>query len=341
MSVDEAFRKLIQGPGAPAIPRATPAVAATPAPGTAAPQVCAPAPVPPAPVSPAPVLTAPVAPVASAAPVPPVEAPPPEEPYDLSRVQRVPRFAYQPEFGERSQVAEEYRILRTRIQSLTLPRPSLLLTSCHHNEGKTNTSLFLALSMARRRGARILLVDFDLRRPRLHKLLGLPQRKEDVGAVVRGTAEPESAMLYSEEDNLYVLCANGPRHGSTDYLESKGTRKLIARLHASFDFVVFDSCPCLSTSDAAVVGPFVGGVVMVVRCLKTQRESVEHAVNTLQDVGVSVVGTVLTFIKYFLPPYLFRYQYYHGYYYYHDKPNGSESDAIRTDPSRADAPPAA
>lgn len=295
MSVDEAFRKLMQA--VPGVPAAGAAMSAPMAPPTA-------------------VAAGPAAP----APVQPER--PPAKPLDLEKIRRMAGFKYDP-IDTRSQIAEEYRILRTRLQALKLDKPSVLLTSCHHNEGKTNTALRLALTMAKRRGSKILLVDFDLRRPTVHKLLGLPGREVDIVSVLRGKCAPEEAMLYSEEDNLYVLCAKREYSNGTDYLETRHARELLDRIHATFDFTVMDSCPCLSTSDPAILGPYVGGVVMVIRSLQTQRESIEHAILSLSELGVPTIGVILTFMRYFIPRYLYRYQYYHGYYYYRGRSYGA------------------
>jgi len=289
MSVDDAFRKLMQAPLPtvdPAPPPRQPAASEMPA------------------------VTEKSA-VAEAMP----SSPPSPSPLDLTRVLILPRLAYIPPFGRRSQIAEEYRILRTRLLAASLERPSALLTSCHHQEGKTTTALYLALALARQVGRKILLVDADLRRPRIHKLLGAPSQRPDIVSVLREECAPEEAIFFSREDNLYVLCGSGGGRGGADYLESCAMRRLLDRLHATFDFILLDASPCLSTSDAAVLGPFLGGVIMVVRSLQTQRESIEHAVATLRDVGVKVVGVVLTFVQYFLPRFFYRYQYYHGYYY--------------------------
>lgn len=299
MSVDDAFRQLMQQESAGAPP--PPASLPPPAP---APQS-----------SPATVDSMASATVeAPAAPLPTRARIPDAKPLDLSKIPVMKRFGHDP-VDSRSQVAEEYRILRTRLQSLDLDRPSMLLTSCHHDEGKSSTALNLSLSMAKRRSRKILLVDMDLRRPRIDKMLGLPRMEYDIVSVLRGYCEPEEAMVYSEEEHLYVLPACRQYSNGTDFLETADARNLIERLHATFDFVVIDSCPCLSTSDPAIIGPYVGGVAMVIRCLRTQRESITHAINSLEEVGVPVVGVILTYLKYFLPRYLYRYQYYHGQYY--------------------------
>ncbi len=298
MSVDDAFRKLMKTDAFQSIRAEVPAATATEAPEE---EVLAP--------------SGGEAPREEAPPVPEPEPEAAVPPLELSRIPTVPRFAHHP-VDPRSQIAEEYRILRTRLQSLELPKPSVLLTSCHHNEGKTSTALNLALMMARRRGRKILLVDMDLRRPRLRRMLGLPLAEADVVSVLRGQCEPEAALIYSEEDNLYFLGAKREYASGTDYLEEQTTRNLIERLHASFDFVVIDSCPCLSTSDPSILGPYLGGAIMVIRSLRTQRESILHAITGLQEVGVSVIGIVMTFMRYLLPRYLYRYQYYQGYYAY-------------------------
>lgn len=241
------------------------------------------------------------------------------EPIDIERARRVPKFAFRP-VRERSQVAEEYRILRTRLQFTELYRNSILLTSCHHGEGKTSTAVNLAHFMAKRKNVKILILDFDIRKPRLSKLLGVRDRP-DIMDAVQGNCEPEEALWYSEEANLYAMTSYKESGGGNERLDSPGMKTLMDRLHASFDFIVVDTCPCLSTADPMMVGQHCGGAAVVVRSRTTQRESVENAINQLKEANIPTLGMILTFVKYFIPSYLYRYQYYRSYsyyYYYHN-----------------------
>ena len=174
MSVDEAFKKLMHGSkSASASPKPVTQPAASAPVGVAAPAAVTAVAEAPQPED--------VQVVAEATPEPPKPTYPP---LDLSRIRQAKRFAHHP-IDSRSQIAEEYRLLRTRIQAMKLSPASILLTSCHHNEGKTSTALNLAMCMGRHRGSKILLVDFDLRRPRLHKMLGLAKQDHDVVSVLR------------------------------------------------------------------------------------------------------------------------------------------------------------
>ncbi len=249
------------------------------------------------------------------------------EPLTLEAISPRPRFEYA-DVEKRSQVAEEYRILRTRLQVARPRRNSVLVTSCRHGEGKTTTAVNLALSMAQRPRQHVLVLDLDLRRPRIGRMLGV-EAEVDLVDVVRGRASPEQAIVYGEQENLYALTARRQYANATELIETPAMQQLLDRLHATFDFLVVDVCPCLSTADPMVVGPWCGGVVMVVRTRHTQRESLDHAIRALREHEVPTLGVVLTFMKYLIPPYLYRYQYYHdpSYYYYRYDTRGRAEEA--------------
>ena len=237
------------------------------------------------------------------------------EPINLEKVRRIEKFSFRP-VRDRSQVAEEFRILRTRLQFTELFRNSILLTSCHHGEGKTSAAVNLAHFMAKRRGLKILVMDLDLRRPRLSKLLGM-RDKPDVGDALVGACAPEEAIWYSEEANLYAMTVHRESGDAAEKLDNPNMKVLMDRLHATFDFIVVDTCPCLSTADPIVVGQHCGGAAIIVRTRTTQRESIQNAINQMRDANIPTVGLILTFVKYFIPSYLYRYQYYRSYSYYY------------------------
>lgn len=218
---------------------------------------------------------------------------------------------------ERSQVAEEYRILRTRLQIINPIRNSVMFTSCRHGEGKSSTSMNLSLFLAKKKDSKILLIDLDLRRSRIAKLFNL-KAEVDLVDVARGRNSIEEAIIYSKKDNLYVMPVRRDYSNATEILESESMKDIIEQVHENFDFIIIDTCPCLSTADPTIIGRMVGGAVMVVRSRQTQRESLEHAILALQEHNIPTLGLVLTFMKYFIPRYFYRYQYYHDtYYYYH------------------------
>ncbi|MFH0912040.1 MAG: CpsD/CapB family tyrosine-protein kinase, partial [Planctomycetota bacterium] len=241
---------------------------------------------------------------------------------DFQRIARLDAFDYV-SVERRSQIAEEYRILRTRLQIVKPRRNSVILTSCRHGEGKTSTAANLALVMAQRRNQRILLIDLDLRRPQIGKYFNILPPHDFVD-VIRGRASIEDALVYSERENLHVMVARRQYSNATELLEASTRHPIFDTLHAHFDYLVIDTCPCLSTADPMVVGPVCGGALMVVRMRQTQRESIAHAVNILKEQNVPTLGFVLTFMTYIIPQYFSRYQYYHDAHYYYERYQSQE-----------------
>lgn len=265
MSVDEAFRRLLERPEAFARRRRRPEDA--PPPDTAA--------------------------------RPARAASTGEATIDLDAVTRVDYFDYPP-IEEHTAVAREYRDLRMRLQGLKLDRPSLLFTSAQRGEGVTCTAAYLALTMARRREKRILLADVNLRRPGVAKLLRVAA-EYDIADAVQDRCPPEAAMRYTEEDNLYVLLARRRQEDPAEVLESEAFGALLGRLTASFDLVILDAPPCLAVSDPVVIGAHCGGAILVARAHETPRERTAQAARVLEENGVPLQGMVLTFVKDFVP----------------------------------------
>jgi len=257
------------------------------------------------------------APVPTGEPTAPVH--PSVPPRDLiAEARRVPKLeiAKHMEVISGTQVAEEFRALRTNLLSIKAREGinSIVVSSCHHGEGKTTTAINLARFMAKARHRKVLLFDGDLRRPKIKEFLSL---KPEVGLedVLSGKADIKEALLYSEEDNLAVLPVRGGHSSATEMLDVPAMGELASLLTASFDYVICDTTPLLSTTDPCVLGNRMGGVVIVVRAGVTQRESVEHGKTILEQADVRLLGMVLNHVRFYIPRYLYRYQYYQDYYY--------------------------
>lgn len=243
-----------------------------------------------------------------------IEKMPPRDPDYLNKVKQLMSFKVVP-INERSQVAEEFRILRTNIQTLDLPKKSLLFTSCHHSEGKTTSVLHLALFMAKS-GKRVLLIDADLRRPKIAKLLRVRPRL-DFADALKG-ADLKDTLVYSREQNLTVLMAKRQYSNATELFERPRFLEIIEEAHREFDFVLVDTCPILCAADPCIIGTQLGGCVLVIKTRSTQRESIQSSCEKMESSGIPIRGLLLTHVKLFVPKYLYRYQYYRGYYYYED-----------------------
>lgn len=193
----------------------------------------------------------------------------------------------------RSPVAEAYRRLRTNLEfaSLDSSLRTLLVTSAGPDEGKSTTLSNLAVSIAQA-GRRVILVDGDLRHPRLHELFGLDNR-QGLTTVV-GQASGDIPLQESGVNGLRVLAAGPLPDIPADLIASPAVETLIATLREQADIVLFDAPPVVTVTDAAVLASKVDGVLLVINAGRTRREYAQRAKALLAQVHARVVGAVLT-----------------------------------------------
>lgn len=220
-----------------------------------------------------------------------------------------------------SSIAESYRQLRTALMLSSAghaPR-TLLFTSSQPAEGKTTTSVNTAISLAQT-GSAVLIVDADLRRPRVHKVFGL---KNNVGLSNFLAGEGDLAtMIQVAMPNLYVLPVGPLPPNPAELLGSAKMKQVIETLSANFDYVVIDSPPVSSFADSLILSALVEGVIIVVKAGLTPREMAQRTKAHLQSVGAKILGVVINQIK--LQPH--DYYYYSTYYsrYYYGNGDGDE-----------------
>jgi succinoglycan biosynthesis transport protein ExoP len=194
----------------------------------------------------------------------------------------------------KSEAAEAYRALRTSIllSSFGAPPKVILVTSAMPQEGKTTISANSALVLAQR-GSRVLLVDADLRRPGVGKMLGLAPHK-GLSSLITGSCTSDEAILrFSEVPNLWVLPAGPIPPQPAELLGSAVMRDLIARWRDEFDHIIIDTPPCLSVTDAVLLSPEADRVIMVARSGQTTRPALRRACDLLMQVNAKVMGIVL------------------------------------------------
>ncbi|MDT5271680.1 MAG: polysaccharide biosynthesis transport protein [Acidobacteriota bacterium] len=217
----------------------------------------------------------------------------------------------------RSALAEAYRHLRTSILLSTPGRAprSLLVTSSLPSEGKTTTTLNTAASLAQTSGS-VLLVDADMRRPRLHTLLGLPNGRglSTILSSRMSEAEVMSMVQRHEGSGLYLLPSGPIPPNPAELIASEQMRALIKTLEGSFAHIVVDSPPIASFTDGVLISSLVDGVLLVVHGGKSARSVVRRSRQLLIDVGAKVFGVVLNKVSITSSDYYY-YQYQsQGYY---------------------------
>jgi len=220
-----------------------------------------------------------------------------------------------------SQIAESFRSLRTSIllSGSFESRPKvLLITSALPKEGKSSTSVNLAIVLAQK-GSRVLLVDGDMRRPTLHRILGV-SRDVGLSSLLDGTAVEESAILPAPDfPNLFVLPAGLSPSNPAELLASELLSKLLKQWRSQYDYVIIDSPPALSVTDAVVISPEADAVVVVVRSGQTTKDAVRRTRDTLYQVNARIMGIVMNAVDLRSPDLYY-------YYYYSKRGNGYYND---------------
>jgi len=228
-----------------------------------------------------------------------------------------------------SQMAESYRALRTSLllSNLGAPPKVIMVTSARPQEGKTTTSINTAIVLAQK-GVRVLLIDADLRRPSVHKTLGMGPRS-GLSNVLTGSATAQQAITTSPVlPNLFILPAGTPPPNPAELLASSNMRDLIAELRAEFDHIVIDTPPTLSVTDAVVLSPRADATILVIRSGQTTKQALRRARDILTQVNAHVAGVLLNAVDLTSPDYYYYYEYQgkYGQYYQEDSP-GAGDDA--------------
>lgn len=193
----------------------------------------------------------------------------------------------------RSPLSEAYRTLRTNLSFYSLDDPlrTLVITSPSPDEGKSTVAANLAVTLAQA-GNRTILVDCDLRKPMLHTLFGVDNQRGFTEMVLDEKVEPP--LQAAPVENLWLLTSGVKPPNPADLLGSRQVDRVIERLKAQADMILFDAPPVIAVTDAAVLGAKVDGVLLVVQTGKTRREHAERAKHILEQARVRIVGVTLT-----------------------------------------------
>jgi receptor protein-tyrosine kinase len=196
--------------------------------------------------------------------------------------------------SDNSAAAEAFRKLRTNLQFLQVDNPPRLIvvSSSLPNEGKTTTSINIALALAEA-DHNVVIVDGDMRRPMLDKYLGLVG-PVGFSSVLSGATSLSEALQKTRFPRLTALTAGVVPPNPSELLGSLAAQKVLSELRHHFDYVIVDSSPLLAVTDASILAASSDGALIMVRFGDTKREQLAHAVRNLHDVGAPLVGAVFT-----------------------------------------------
>jgi len=221
----------------------------------------------------------------------------------------------------RSPLAESYRQLRTSVLLSTAGRApkTLLITSSLPGEGKTTTAVNTAISLAQT-GASVLIIDADMRRPRLRSIFNLTA-KEGLSSILSSETKPQDMLESITKDpttGLHVLTSGPIPPNPAELLGSEQMRKLLEVLSIPFTHIVIDSPPVSSFTDGVLIASMVDGVLLVVHGGKSSRGVVRRSRQLLLDVGAKLFGVVLNNVSVRSHDYSYYQRYYHQAYYTQD-----------------------
>jgi non-specific protein-tyrosine kinase len=214
----------------------------------------------------------------------------------------------------RSPASEDFRSLRTNIQfaSVDYPLRSILITSPTPEDGKTVIATNLSIILAQG-GQQVALIDADLRRPRVHQYMQIPN-KWGLSYLFTSKDERLDGVLRKNKSlGLSIMTAGNLPPNPAELLGSEKMNQIIAEVKNQSDVIVFDSPPLNAVTDASVLSKLVDGVIVVVKAGSTKIIAAQQALEQLQRVGANVIGVVLNNVNMKKARYSTYYSYYSDY----------------------------
>ena len=204
---------------------------------------------------------------------------------------------------------ESYKMIANNIEFIAIAQDckTIMVTSAIENEGKTNCVVNLSLALSGY-GKKVCLVDCDLRKPSIHRL---QRHSSGLAYVLKGEVTLEEAIFKHDESNLDILLAGLIPPNPTELLASTKMQKIIEQLKEKYDYVIFDTPPCIGISDVSVLGRYMDAVIITIKHNSTDKKLAARAKQNLESAGINVIGSILT--EYNADSDLSDYSYYYSY----------------------------
>ena len=212
----------------------------------------------------------------------------------------------------KSPISEAYRGIRTNIQFANVDNniKTILMTSSALGEGKTTTLCNVAMTMADA-GHKVIIIDCDLRKPRIHKFFEVSNRVGITDILLKGE-DFKSFLRGGFHPNLEIITSGKIPSNPSEILYSNAMKNLIEKIKMEYDYVFIDTPPVIAVTDAVIMSQYIDGVVLVCSSGKTEVEMVKKAKESLAKVNANILGVVLNKIP-------LKGQKYANYYYYSNK----------------------
>lgn len=210
----------------------------------------------------------------------------------------------------KSPVSEAYRTLRTNIQFASFDGDikTIVVTSSGPGEGKSTTAANIAYSL-HETGKKVIIVDCDLRKPTIHKRFKLSNQKGLTDLLKNDT---DFSFIQKIEENLYLLTSGTLPPNPAEVLSSNKMRTFLQNIKEQFDYIIIDTPPVISVTDAQILSTMADGVILVISSGETDRQAVSRAKELLLNVNSKILGVVLNKID------IEQNKGYRYYYYYEE-----------------------
>ena len=224
----------------------------------------------------------------------------------------------------KSTASESYRGIRTSLllSSADKAPQVILVCSSGPQEGKTITAANIAVAMAQA-GGKVLVLDCDLRRPKLHKLFGT-DRDKGISNILAGSCSMDETIFHTRVPNVDIIPSGPIPPNPSEILISHHMKELIEQARTRYERIIIDSPPVTAVTDAVIIASLVDGVVMVIRANDTHREMIKNGISQLQSVNANILGAVLNSVEMGRDSY-----YYYQYYYYYYGEDGEKKKKTR------------
>ena len=210
--------------------------------------------------------------------------------------------------------SEAYRMIRTNIEfsNIDVKNKSIVFTSATTQEGKSTTIANTAIAMAQS-GAKVLILDCDLRKPMLHKLFNVSNEVGLVNIAIKGQPVEEVRHEIKDVPGLHVVTCGPIPPMPSELLVSKGFRTMLKDLKETYDYIFMDTPPVLSVTDATILAAEAEGTILIVSHGSTPIEMVKTAKKALEKVNAHLLGVILTQATLKNGSYYYYYDYEYGH----------------------------
>ena len=194
-------------------------------------------------------------------------------------------------------VVEAYKILRTNLEFSIVGgngHKIIMVTSSIPQEGKTHIAANLAVFLTQI-GYKVLLMDCDLRKPKIHRFFNLSNKTGITNIVFKKTLIED--VINEVNPKLSILCSGPTPPNSVEILNSKGMHDLVISLASQFDYVLIDTPPAAFLSDASVLAPITNGVLYVIKHSSTPIDVIKQGIDNLKKANANIIGAILSQIE--------------------------------------------